>query len=107
MAPPFSPQSAAVVIPTFNEKDNIAKIIELVLGLYPGIHILVVDDHSPDGTADVVRGLQREGANILLLERMSNPGFGASYRDGFRLLMAEPWCRAVITMDAAFLPRSR
>jgi dolichol-phosphate mannosyltransferase len=95
-------QNAVVVVPTFNERDNIPKLVETLIGLYPDIHILVVDDHSPDGTAQAVRQAQRRHANLMLLERMQNPGFAASYRDGFRQALAEPWCRAVITMDADF-----
>ena len=94
--------NAAVVIPTFNERDNIPKIIKTLLGLFPDIHVLVVDDHSPDGTSDVVRSLQPQYPNLMLLERMQNPGFAASYRDGFRQVLAQPWCRAVTTMDADF-----
>jgi dolichol-phosphate mannosyltransferase len=95
-------QNAAIVIPTFNERENIPKLVETVLGLYPDIHILVVDDHSPDGTSAAVREMQGRHANLMLLERMHNPGFAASYRDGFRKVLAEPWCHAVITMDADF-----
>jgi len=97
-----APQNAVVVVPTFNERENIPEIIKALFGLYPDIHILVVDDHSPDGTADAVRGLQSQHKNLGLLERMKNPGFANSYRDGFRQSMAEPWCQALITMDADF-----
>jgi dolichol-phosphate mannosyltransferase len=89
-----------VVIPTFNERDNIARIVGALLDLYPDIHVLVVDDHSPDGTADTVRQLQGQRPNLMLLERLSNRGFGPSYRDGFLRVLAEPWCEAVVTMDA-------
>jgi dolichol-phosphate mannosyltransferase len=95
-------QNAVVVIPTFNERGNVPNLVETLLRLYPGIHILVVDDHSPDGTADTVRDLQRRHGNLMLLDRLHNPGFAASYRDGFRRVLAEPWCEAVITMDADF-----
>ena len=99
---PISLGNAVVVIPTFNESDNIPKIVPLLFALYPEFHVLVVDDHSPDGTSDIVRSLQPQYPNLMLLERMSNPGFAPSYRDGFRQVLAEPWCRAVITMDADF-----
>ena len=80
--------NAAVVIPTFNERDNIPKLIAALLGLYPDIHILVVDDHSPDGTSAAVRELQQSHGKLMLLERMRNPGFANSYRDGFRHVLA-------------------
>jgi len=95
-------RTAAVVIPTFNERDNVPKLIATLFGLYPEIHVLVVDDHSPDGTSEVVRALQPQYSNLMLLDRERNPGFGASYRDGFRRILAEPWCRSVITMDSDF-----
>jgi dolichol-phosphate mannosyltransferase len=100
-APVFT-KNAAVVIPTLNERDNIAKIIGTLLDLYPDIHVLVVDDHSPDGTADVVRELRAQHPHLMLVERMSSRGFGPSYRDAFRTVLAEPWCEAVVTMDADF-----
>ena len=95
-------RNVVVVIPTFNERDNIASLVGILFGLYPEIHVLVVDDHSPDGTADAVRELQHCYGNLMLLERMHHPGFAASYRDGFRQVLAEPWCEAVISMDADF-----
>jgi dolichol-phosphate mannosyltransferase len=94
--------NTAVVVPTYNERDNIPKLIDTLLDLYPAIHILVVDDHSPDGTAAVVRAIQSQRCNLMLLERSKNRGFAPSYRDGFRQVCAESWCRAVVTMDADF-----
>jgi len=91
-----------IVIPTFNERANIGNLLERLLSLYPEIHVLVVDDHSPDGTSDAVRQLQRSHRTVMLLERLRDHGFAASYRDGFRLALAEPECRAVVTMDADF-----
>jgi dolichol-phosphate mannosyltransferase len=95
-------RNAVIVVPTFNERDNISKLVETVFRLFPEIHLLVVDDHSPDGTSEAVRQLQQRYANLMLLERMQDPGFAASYRDGFRLVLAEPWCQAIVTMDADF-----
>jgi dolichol-phosphate mannosyltransferase len=101
-APGVATQNAVVVVPTFNERTNIARLVDTLFGLYPNIHVLVVDDHSPDGTSEVVRGLQQDRDNLMLLERTHNPGFAASYRDGFRQALASPWCQVVITMDADF-----
>jgi dolichol-phosphate mannosyltransferase len=94
--------NTAVVIPTYNERDNILKVIEALLDLYPAIHILVVDDHSRDGTAGIVRAMHSQRSNLMLLERTKNRGFASSYRDGFRRVCAEFCCRAVVTMDADF-----
>jgi dolichol-phosphate mannosyltransferase len=90
------------VIPTFNESDNIVEMAETIFRLYPDIHVLVVDDNSPDGTADLVRRLQPKYPNLTLLERRKDFGFGRSYRDGFRQAMAHAGCRAVVMMDADF-----
>ena len=90
------------MIPTFNEKENISKLIAELMARYPALHVLVVDDHSPDGTADEVRRLQARHPGLMLLERMHDPGFGASYRDGFQQVLAEPRYQAIITMDADF-----
>ncbi|MGP8243614.1 MAG: polyprenol monophosphomannose synthase [Bryobacteraceae bacterium] len=95
-------RNAVVVVPTFNEADNIPKLVETVFGLYPEIHLLVVDDQSADGTAEIVRGLQACHPKLELLARSGDPSFGRSYRDGFRQLLAKEWCQAIITMDADF-----
>jgi dolichol-phosphate mannosyltransferase len=101
-SPAIALANTYIVIPTFNERSNISKLVETILSLYPEIHILVVDDHSPDGTSDAVRGLQVRHSKVMLLERMQDHGFGPSYRDGFRLALAESDCDAIITMDADF-----
>jgi dolichol-phosphate mannosyltransferase len=95
-------RNALVIVPTFNERDNVPNIAAAVFGMYPEIRLLVVDDHSPDGTSDTVRSLQARYPNLILLERIKDPGFGPSYRDGFRTALGAPWCQAVITMDADF-----
>ena len=102
LIPAIDMRNTAVVIPTYNERDNIATIVGVLLRLYPAIHILVVDDDSPDGTARVVRDMQSRCPNLTLLVRKQNRGFAPSYRDGFRRILAEPSCRAIVTMDADF-----
>jgi dolichol-phosphate mannosyltransferase len=94
--------NVTVVIPTFNESDNIPEMAETIFALYPAIHLLIVDDHSPDGTAQLVRRLQSRYPNLLLLECLRDPGFGRSYRDGFCQTLAQTWCAALVTMDADF-----
>jgi len=81
---------------------NAVNLAERLVSLYPDIHVLFVDDHSPDGTSDAVRALQSRHRNVMLLERMKDHGFAASYRDGLRLVLAEPECRAIVTMDCDF-----
>ena len=74
-----------VIIPTYNEKENIAKIIKAVFDLPQAFHVLVVDDGSPDGTADIVRKLQQAHPKSLhLIEREGKLGLGTAYIAGFR-----------------------
>jgi len=95
-------QNTYIIIPTFNERLNIGNLVERLALLYPETHVLIVDDHSPDGTAGVVRGLQARHSKLMLLERIADRGFAPSYRDGFRRALAEPECHAIVTMDADF-----
>jgi len=74
-----------VIIPTFNEKENIENIIRAVFGLDEVFHILIVDDGSPDGTATIVKELQNEFTGKLhVLERESKQGLGTAYIYGFK-----------------------
>ena len=74
-----------VIIPTYNEKENIESIIRTVFGLNQGFHVLVVDDSSPDGTADIVRSLQSEFKDELHLTiRKVKDGLGKAYIHGFK-----------------------
>lgn len=74
-----------VIIPTYNEKENISQIIQAVLSLPLPFHILIVDDGSPDGTADIVKGLQKDYPNQLFLrERDGKMGLGTAYIHGFK-----------------------
>jgi dolichol-phosphate mannosyltransferase len=77
--------SALVIIPTYNEKENIQAIIGAVFALKQDFHVLIVDDGSPDGTADIVRDLQRIfDQELHLLERAGKLGLGTAYIAGFR-----------------------
>jgi dolichol-phosphate mannosyltransferase len=95
-------RNTVVVVPTYNEQSNVTKLVFRLFGLYPDIHLLVVDDHSPDGTADTVRQLQQDFPNLMLLERMKDRGFAPSYRDGFGQVLKDPRFQVVVTMDADF-----
>jgi dolichol-phosphate mannosyltransferase len=91
-----------VVIPTFNEKENISNILEAIFNLKDGFHVLVIDDGSPDGTADVVKSLQSKYAGILFLEeRRGKLGLGTAYIHGFRWALARGY-RYIFEMDADF-----
>ena len=76
--------SKIVIIPTYNEKENIEKIIKEILSLDESFHILVVDDGSPDGTADIVKRLQYDFSGSLhIIERAGKQGLGTAYITGF------------------------
>ncbi len=91
-----------VIIPTYNECENIALIIERVLSLPLQFHILVIDDGSPDGTADIVRGLRKAGnKRVHLLEREGKLGLGSAYIAGFRWALDHEY-DYIFEMDADF-----
>ncbi len=73
-----------VIIPTFNEKENIEKIIRKVFSLNYGFDILIVDDNSPDGTGNIVKSLQNEFNNLFIEERAGKMGLGTAYIHGFK-----------------------
>lgn len=91
-----------VIIPTYNEKENIAAIVRAVFQLGQGYHVLVIDDGSPDGTAAIVRELQQEfPAQLFLEERTGKLGLGTAYIHGFRWSLNKGY-RYIFEMDADF-----
>lgn len=90
-----------VVIPTYNERDNISRIIPEVLAVDDSLSILVVDDNSPDGTAEVVGELAAAGERIHLLSRPGKLGLGSAYVAGFRKAI-ELGADYIMEMDADF-----
>ena len=94
-------ENVLVIIPTYNEKDNIQKLIRDIYGLNPAIHILVVDDNSPDGTSAIVKQLKNEFKNLFLLERQGKLGLGTAYIAGFKFALQNGY-QFVFEMDADF-----
>lgn len=94
-------QKTLVIIPTYNEKENILRIMEEVLALSPGIEILIVDDGSPDGTAGLIKERQKEIARIHLIERPGKLGLGTAYITGFKWGIGRQF-DYLIEMDADF-----
>ncbi|MCB0791682.1 MAG: polyprenol monophosphomannose synthase [Flavobacteriales bacterium] len=89
-----------VIIPTYDEKENIQDILERVFALEPDFHVLVVDDASPDGTAAIVRGLQeRWPGRLHLLERKGKLGLGTAYIAGFKWALSNDHA-FIFEMDA-------
>jgi dolichol-phosphate mannosyltransferase len=90
-----------VIIPTFNEKENIEAIIKVVFNLEKQFDILIVDDSSPDGTASIVSNLQKDFSNLYLEIRKVKTGLGAAYIHGFNWALAREY-KYIIEMDADF-----
>ncbi len=92
-----------VIIPTYNEKENIEAIIRAVTGLEKGFDVLVVDDGSPDGTASIVKRLMDDelAGRLFLIERSGKQGLGTAYICGFQWALAEGY-EYVFEMDADF-----
>ena len=91
-----------VIIPTYNEKDNIEAIIRYVFSMQKNYHILVVDDSSPDGTIDIVIKLQAEYPEQLFLEiRKGKLGLGTAYIHGFKWALSREY-EYIFEMDADF-----
>jgi dolichol-phosphate mannosyltransferase len=92
---------AFVVIPTYNEQDNLQRLIEQVLQQDASLQVLVVDDNSPDGTGRLADELASTNDRIHVLHRPSKLGLGSAYRDGFRRAM-QLGADLLIEMDADF-----
>ena len=91
-----------VIIPTYNEKENIERIIRKVFSLDGGYEILIIDDGSPDGTAAIVKSLQREFPDRLnLIERAGKLGLGTAYITGFKWALGHGY-DYIFEMDADF-----
>ena len=91
-----------IIIPTYNEKENIEKIIRKIFSLEKSFHILIVDDGSPDGTANVVKSLQSEYfAKLHILERVGKLGLGTAYIHGFKWALEKDY-QFIFEMDADF-----
>ena len=94
-------ERAIVVIPTYNERENIGRLIEALRRVLPSLDVLVVDDHSPDGTAELVRSMARDDTRIHLLEREGKLGLGTAYCAGFRWALERGY-HIICQMDADF-----
>ena len=91
-----------VIIPTYNEKDNVEAIIRAVFDLNTGFHVLIVDDGSPDGTAHIVKQLMQEFPGRLFIEeRKGKLGLGTAYIHGFRWSIEKGYA-FIFEMDADF-----
>ncbi|HVZ77633.1 MAG TPA: polyprenol monophosphomannose synthase [Gemmatimonadaceae bacterium] len=94
-------ERALVVVPTYNERENIARLIDAVLGRDPRLEMLVVDDGSPDGTGGIVKGIMASNPRVHILERERKLGLGTAYIAGFRWALERGY-DYVFEMDADF-----
>lgn len=93
-----------VIVPTYNEKENIAEIVPAIFEKAPDVHILVVDDNSPDGTAQVVHQLMIQYKNLHILSRAGKEGLGKAYLAGFQWALDRGY-EFIVEMDADFSHR--
>jgi dolichol-phosphate mannosyltransferase len=91
-----------VIIPTYNERENVEGITAAVLAALPEGEVLVVDDNSPDGTGVLADTIAAREPRAHVLHREGKEGLGVAYRHGFRWALAQPGTRAVVQMDADF-----
>ena len=97
-----SASKALIIIPTYNEADNIARLLSDLAGLYPSfVDILVIDDNSPDGTIDIVRSMQATMRMLHVIRRERKLGLGTAYISGFHYAMQKGY-QYIIEMDADF-----
>lgn len=99
MALPF--EQSLIIIPTYNEIDNIENMIITLFGLYPSVSLLIIEDGSPDGTADVVKRLMKQFSNLFILERRGKLGLGTAYIAGFKWALERNY-QYVFEMDCDF-----
>lgn len=93
--------SNIVIIPTYREKENIEAIIRAIFALHVQFDIIIIDDNSPDGTADIVKSLQKEYTNLYLIQRSGKLGLGTAYITGFKWAIENDYTY-VYEMDADF-----
>jgi dolichol-phosphate mannosyltransferase len=95
-------KGVVVVLPTYNERENLEGIGAAILAALPEANLLVVDDSSPDGTGDLADAMAAREPRLHVLHRPAKEGLGIAYRDGFRWALGRSETRAVVQMDADF-----
>ena len=88
-----------IISPTYNERKNIRQLVNMVIGENPELHLLIVDDNSPDGTGEKVKKLQTEYKNLFLETRLKKSGLGTAYIFGFKWALEKKYDN-IIQMDA-------
>ena len=95
-------RGTCVVLPTYNERENLENMAAAILEALPEARLLIVDDSSPDGTGEIADTLAAAEPRIQVLHRPAKEGLGVAYREGFRWALDQAEVRAVVQMDADF-----
>lgn len=95
------PKKSMVVLPTYNERENIVRLVDTIFTLIPGIYITIVDDNSPDGTGQIADELAKRYPAIYVIHRLKRQGLGTAYVCGFKYALAEG-ADYIFEMDADF-----
>jgi dolichol-phosphate mannosyltransferase len=91
-----------IIIPTYNEKENIGNLIDLIYKTVPEVYVVVADDSSPDGTGAVVENLKYIYPKVSLITRDKKDGLGRAYVNAFKKVLKEDSVRNIVMMDADF-----
>ncbi|MFY7993071.1 MAG: polyprenol monophosphomannose synthase [Bacteriovoracaceae bacterium] len=97
----IAPSKAVVIIPTYNEILNIERMLQTLNTIHPELHVLIIDDGSPDGTANIVKKFQEQKKNLHIIERQGKLGLGTAYIKGFKWALEKNY-EAIVTMDCDF-----
>jgi len=100
MNPVSTGSKTVILIPTYNERENIRMIVPEIFAAHPDVHILVIDDNSPDGTGEEVHLLAGQYSHLELLARPSKQGLGAAYKHGIQHTLASGDIGRIVMMDA-------
>src|SRR5678816_1566792 len=92
-------EGVAIAIPTYNEVENIQKLIPAIRQFQPSLRIFVIDDNSPDGTAEAVRKLAKTITRLQLICRPEKRGLAAAYLDAFERILADDSIDYIVSMD--------
>lgn len=95
------PSKALIIIPTYNECENIPRLVKEIFFYQKDIHVLFIDDNSPDGTAKIIKDLQKQNNHIHVLERPGKMGLGTAYLAGFKYALGKGY-DFIFEMDADF-----
>lgn len=93
---------ALIVIPTLNERENVEQLLPAIFNLQDGIHVLIVDDNSSDGTGELAEQFAQETGKVHVLHRPERMGLGSAYIDGFKYALKNTDAKYVFEMDADF-----